>query len=119
MLSDEKQLIQSLFKQQINEAIFLASPVLFEEIDKIVGNPNKDLIEINRIVFSCVRYITRMSTRCTPFGLFAGCGIGVLGEKTNIMLDNKIGRITRLDMSYQSSLYDTLVKIPEIKNKIK
>ena len=119
ILSNKERLSQSLLKKQIKEAIFLGSPVLFNEINKVAEELNKDLNEINRILLSCVRYISRMSTRCTPFGLFAGCGIGVIGDKTDIILDNEISRTTRLDMSYLTSLYDTLTKIPEIKERIR
>lgn len=103
----------------IQEAVYLASPILYTELQKIENGDMKSEIEKKRILLSLIRYISRMSTRCTPFGLFAGCGIGVIGEETSIMLDNSITRVTRLDNYFLSSLYDTLTKIPEIRKNLK
>lgn len=118
-LSNKEKVTKRLQKDQLKEAVFLGSPALSSEINKIVDGTDKDLKEENRILLSCVRYISRMSTRCTPFGLFAGCGIGTIGDETNIIVDDGIGRTTRLDMSYLSSLYHTLIKIPEVRSKIR
>ena len=45
-----------------------------------------------------------MSTRCTPFGLFASCSLGNISTCTNIVLDNNYIRKTRLDMLYLCEL---------------
>jgi len=55
----------------IQEAIYLASPVLYKEMMKYLSGKITDSKEIERIINSCTRYLSRMSTRCTPFGLFA------------------------------------------------
>lgn len=52
--------------------VYLASPILYDELCKlpcwIVVSIRK---EYNRIGYSIERYLCRMMTRCTPFGLFA------------------------------------------------
>ena len=53
-----------------------------------------------KIETSLVKYISRMSTRCTPFGLFATCSIGKIDETTQFDITNDVGRCTRLDMYY-------------------
>lgn len=103
----------------IQEAVYLASPILYTELQKIENGDMKSEIEKKRILLSLIRYISRMSTRCTPFGLFAGCGTGVIGEETNITLQETIRRTTRLDMYYLCTLYDSLIRKEELKNKIK
>nr|WP_297169239.1 lantibiotic dehydratase family protein [uncultured Dysgonomonas sp.] len=112
-------LLQALDNSEIQEAIFIASPILYKELQKLIKNEIKEESEIQRILYSCTRYLSRMSTRCTPFGLFAGCGVGKTGDTTYIEQDKTINRATRIDMYYLCTLYDTLVRKDEIKNKIK
>ena len=49
-----------------------------------------------------LRYLTRMSTRPTPFGLFAGVGLGTFGETTSLRLGTPAlaGARTRADMAW-------------------
>ena len=53
-----------------------------------------------------VRYVTRMASRPTPFGLFAACGHGVVGDRTTIRLPEPAswGRFTQLDADYLDAL---------------
>jgi len=51
------------------EAVFLASKNLFDEATNML-NGKKDVEE--RVLESLLKYLLRMHTRCTPFGLFAG-----------------------------------------------
>jgi lantibiotic biosynthesis protein len=55
----------------IKNAIHLASPDMFEALDKMFYNHKEDKI----VLLSFYKYLLRMSSRCTPFGLFAGCGV--------------------------------------------
>lgn len=118
-LNNKNKLIHCFSEPIIQEAIYLASPVLYNEIQKYLAGEINDNKKNKRIINSYVRYLSRMSTRSTPFGLFAGCGVGYIGNKTNINIEDTIKRTTRLDMYYLCKLYDILVKKDEIKNKIK
>ena len=105
--------------QQVQEAIYIASPVLYAELKKYIAGTITDAEEKQRIKSSVYRYINRMSTRCTPFGLFAGCSAGnISGDITHIMLSN-FGRTTRLDMYFLCTLSQELSKLPEIKERVK
>ena len=92
------------------ESIYLASPILYDELCKLLDGSIDKGKEYNRIRYSIERYLCRMMTRCTPFGLFAGCSIGEIGSETNIQVDNSLKRKTRLDMYYLSLLYNTLLR---------
>ncbi len=52
------------------------------------------------------RYVARMSGRCTPFGLFAGCSVGHIEATTELRLEAAAGyrRFSRLDIDYLESV---------------
>lgn len=77
---------------EFREALYLASPELYE------GCVSKDRKKQTKFERSVLKYRHRAMTRCTPFGLFAGCSTGKIANSTLIELpattDNK--RRTRL-----------------------
>ena len=114
-----EQLEMQLLNQQVQEAIYIASPVLYAELQKYIAGTIKDTDEKQRIESSVYRYINRMSSRCTPFGLFAGCSTGsITGDTTNIIVSD-YNRTTRLDMYFLCALSQELSKLPEIREKVK
>ncbi|MDO4726049.1 MAG: lantibiotic dehydratase family protein [Porphyromonadaceae bacterium] len=115
----EKDLTPLLNNEIFCEAIYLASPVLYDEMLKLKENKIKNQKDIGRIYYSLYRYFSRMATRCTPFGLFAGCSLGEIGKTTNIKPTNKYNRKTRLDMYYLCSLFEHILEESDIKNQIK
>lgn len=63
----------------IQEAIYLASKPLYIEMMKFCEDSNfKD----EKVMLSLLKYITRLSARCTPFGLFSGCTMGHFSDQT-------------------------------------
>lgn len=118
-LTSKEELLIRISDKKIQEAIFLASPVLYKELLKLSKGVINDKKEFNRILYSAERYVSRMSTRCTPFGLFAGCGIGTISDTSCIVLGKDISRITRLDMYFLSTLYSSLTKLTEVKASLR
>jgi lantibiotic biosynthesis protein len=87
------------------EALYLASPGLHAECQRWqrgeLTNPQK----IDKLVGALSRYRSRMSSRCTPFGLFAGCSVLPWGPSSQLDLDPTAqARHTRLDMHYLGAL---------------
>ena len=119
-ISDE-QLKEVCKDTKVQEAIFLASPDLYGQMNKWLNNELSDLKDIERLKESITKYILRMGSRCTPFGLFAGFSLGKIDNKNNLELANgsKYYGHLRLDMNYLCALAIDLAKIPEIKNQIK
>ena len=62
------------------EAIYVASPNLYEEVIKLKNGELKTEKDKEKILKSLFRYYYRMCTRSTPFGLFSTCGVLKWGE---------------------------------------
>src|SRR6185436_16917934 len=72
---------------------------------------------------ACLRYFARMCGRPTPFGLFAGCALGKIGDasaETELELEGRgaARRHTRLDMGLLAGLVDALVRDPEVRQSL-
>ena len=100
----------------VKEAIKLASPELVNELDKwasgiAISNEKNTALEL-----TFLKYLSRMTSRCTPFGLFAGCSVGNLGSETNVIVNeiNKHKRFTQLDMQYWVAMLQDIAKRAEV-----
>lgn len=105
----------------VQEATFLASPDLYEELKKWLNGELTNSKEVDKIQISMTKYLLRMASRCTPFGLFAGCTLGEIDERTDIRLhsQDKFLSHTRLDMNYLCGLSQELSRHLEIKSNIR
>ena len=110
---------QIIVRPDIQEAIFLASPVLYSEMFKYLEDKLKPK-DKEKFFFSILKYLSRMATRCTPFGLFAGCSVGQSREQTDILLPDPehYSRHTRLDMNYLCALAQEIAKKEELRHKL-
>lgn len=81
----------------LREALRLASPSLEARIDDWLTAPDSE--RGRKVEHALVRYFSRMASRPTPFGLFAGCSLGQIGAGTAISLRPRSDyrRTTRLD----------------------
>ncbi|WP_293306591.1 lantibiotic dehydratase [Pedobacter sp. UBA5917] len=98
---------------KVMEAIYLASPTLCEQL--VQGNKK----ESEKLWVSLYKYISRMSSRCTPFGLFAGISTIKWGGDTAIEVSENIRRKTRLDMAYLCKLAEDISKNPTVRHSVK
>ncbi|WP_025146320.1 lantibiotic dehydratase family protein [Pedobacter jeongneungensis] len=109
----------NVFKDKaFGEAIYLASPDLH---DQVYTDKNIDFIKLPfKIRNSVLKYILRIKSRCTPFGLFAGCGVGTIGTVSKITLKSEdfISK-TRLDMGIISAISRLISSDPYLLEKIK
>ncbi|WP_257668514.1 lantibiotic dehydratase family protein [Parapedobacter tibetensis] len=104
---------------EIEEGIYLSSPVLFGEWQKLQAGTVKEPEKESRIRSSLMKYVARMATRCTPFGTLATCSIGEIGPDTSFLLGNKLSRHTRLDTQYLYVLAELLSRRPEIRHQLR
>lgn len=67
----QSEILRIFSEPLMREAIFLASPDLSDQLSKASDlNTGADK---EKLCYSLYKYLVRMCTRCTPFGLFAGC----------------------------------------------
>lgn len=118
ILEGKKSMSACFSDNRVKEAIYIGSFDLYKELEKLFSSKVKNEDRKNGIEISFMKYLSRMSTRCTPFGLFATCSIGNIGEVTQISLDNEISRCTRLDMYYLCALVQTILSLPDVKREI-
>lgn len=119
--NDEK--LKEIFSGNLfRESIYLASPELFKAMVKSVNNSILSNNDSNdRLRNTLIKYFNRMSTRCTPFGLFSGIGIGYFGLNNSFpkhFSDWQRLRETKIDMNFMISLSQYLLSIPDIRNKL-
>lgn len=99
------------------EALYIASPALYEEATKIdFGHQPDD--KTKRVLYSVLKYLSRYATRCTPFGLFGGFAtlpIDNAATEVSIADIEAPRKVVRLDMNYLCALAQDLEKNPHIK----
>jgi len=96
----------------VREALFLASPDLSDSLAVWLSEPESERGQ--RVERALVKYFSRMTARCTPFGLLAATSVGRVGEATRLVPAGRQAwrRHSRLDMDYLFALADALVADP-------
>lgn len=89
--------------EQFMEAIYLASPTLYYQSAKLRDNKIGNPFLTQKIFLSLYKYYCRMRTRCTPFGLFAGCSVISWGDQSQVTV-KALERHNRFDMTFQCAL---------------
>jgi thiopeptide-type bacteriocin biosynthesis protein len=101
----------------LQEAVFLASPALHAEMMKWLPATDTSL----KLPLALYRYLLRMSTRCTPYGLFAGCSTGYIhtgATRVPVPAMHQHQPVARLDMGYLSELISELTQWPDISRQL-
>ena len=83
--SCSQRLRELLEQPQIHLALAVASPSLWESVERLLLGKASPA-QAKRIYRGVLRYLIRMSTRPTPFGLFAGVALGIFAEQTSVQL---------------------------------
>ncbi|WP_343673956.1 lantibiotic dehydratase [Chitinophaga sp.] len=106
----------SLFQDPtLQESIYIASPELYQELMKwLQGGTGSE-----KMCMALYRYVLRMSTRCTPYGLFAGCATGHFSDVTAIEIGQVHKKHCRLDMNYVAELAAMIAQLPEVKVQLR
>jgi thiopeptide-type bacteriocin biosynthesis protein len=112
-------LLAQIVRPEVVRAIRIASPDLVEAIPLWQADPESEYG--GRIETSLVRYFSRLCCRPTPFGLFAGCTAGEVGQATCLVLAGQEAyrSHSRLDMEYLAGFARALERLPEIRDQLR
>lgn len=118
---DEKSILTFFSQPKHQEALYLASPSLFESLQKFLTNGEKDDKKRRKLMYALYKYYIRMCTRSTPFGLFASIGtVGWTKEETSIQIDKeKKTKHARYDMFFLCELIQKLEQNPAVYENLK
>ncbi len=105
--------------QLAGEALFLASPVLYERYR--LWLEGKEVSERQQLAMTLYQYLVRMTMRSTPFGLFSGCSFSFMDNnpKAYIGVREEVFRYIRLDAEYLEALRNVLLAREEIWSALK
>jgi thiopeptide-type bacteriocin biosynthesis protein len=92
-----KALLCQAYKRPIlREALYLASPALYDSLVKMESMGQAEPAD-PKVMLSLYKYVARAASRCTPFGLFAGYFVAELSEYTQIEFSGRIKKHTTLN----------------------
>lgn len=112
-------LLTAYADDMVQEALFIASPVLYSALEKYRQGSLQPR-EMKKAETGLWQYLIRMSTRCTPFGIFSGCAVGGFAPETQLQLPPRkhIKRHMRLDMDYLCRMADFLSGLEGLKEQL-
>jgi thiopeptide-type bacteriocin biosynthesis protein len=101
---------------RVRRAIAVASHTLLESLERA----SPDSGDTTNLSGKLLRYLIRLSTRPTPFGLFAGVALARWGETTDLALADAPPSIrTRLDMAWLLHQVMLLESRPEVRRRLR
>lgn len=116
--ADHQRTLQRLFTTdaKIAAAVVVGSPSLFDALERS-GLTGEDAAGRSA---KLLRYLIRMSSRPTPYGLFAGVGIARWGAATSLSLARERRRTrTRPDMAWLLRLVFRLESEPAVRAQLR
>lgn len=117
-ISNEELLIISK-NPVFQEAIYLASPNVYERLIKWLNSEEEfSSNDFQKLKTTILKYFSRTSTRCTPFGLFSEVGLGNFNNAPNSQYNSDKRRDSKLDMHFLVGLTQYFVQVPAIRNQL-
>ncbi|MFB9903868.1 lantibiotic dehydratase [Allokutzneria oryzae] len=115
---DTRQRLRELAEvPRVRQALHVASSSLTAGLAHLGSDSKKSA----RAYSSLLRYLTRMSTRPTPYGLFSGVGVGRFAERTTLTLaaDPVARTRTRADLGWLLTVIKQLDEVPELPDEMR
>lgn len=105
-------------RPEIREALMLASAELDAAMERWLSREGAAPDE--KLVLSLVRYLTRMTSRATPYGFFAGVSLGRLAASTRLAVapPSACRKSLSLDWGYLDRIVSRLSHSPEVREAL-
>jgi len=117
-LDDESELFKALYSDIYGNAILFAAPDLYEQYKAYIMNKIKDPSKREKVEVSLIKYLSRMSTRCTPFGMFATCSAIDYRGNTEWAIGNTYSKF-RLDSCALHDLTHVISSDTQIRERVR
>jgi len=105
-------------QEALVEAIEVASPVLARRVGDVCGGQVQQPRRVRRVVESAVRYLLRLTSRATPFGLFAGVAPLRLGSTASVRWGERHRAVTRPDAAWLAEVIAQLEARPDVRTHL-
>ncbi|GAB3742783.1 lantibiotic dehydratase [Spirosoma lituiforme] len=113
-----KTLVNILKDPKIINAIFLASPSIFQELEKHIDFSKSYEVFKEKTLFALIKYLARMSHRSTPFGLFTSISLGEINNESISLQKNSCTSVVLLDYTIEYQLYQRINEIGCLKKHL-
>ncbi|RBL89551.1 lantibiotic dehydratase [Chitinophaga flava] len=103
-------------------ALCIASGDLLKELERFLSDPASfNRKKTDKLRKSLYKYWVRACTRSTPYGLFAGCTTGSMGETTRLQLHpmKDARQFVRLDMDYYTRISTHISQQPAVSDALR
>lgn len=106
---DNKLISKTSLEEVMEDDVFqnsllISAPTLLTEIKRYLDGNIKKEEKTEGILAAVAKYVSRMSTRCTPFASLASCMSLSFNNLHNILLDDKLIEDYNIDYTYQNML---------------
>ncbi|MDQ0049003.1 thiopeptide-type bacteriocin biosynthesis protein [Paenibacillus polymyxa] len=100
------------------EALLIASPSLMHSVNQILDNSNSK--KADKIIKAIAHYMIRLSTRATPYGVFAGVAMGSFESESRLVIGDLSfhRKIARPDMQWLMDLVKGLERIRHVVEQV-
>lgn len=128
---DEKSFLLELVaffekNELAKKALYVGSPSLFREFSTFLESSGTlDAKKEKKLADSLLKYFIRMTTRSTPFGMFAGSSITNiqnnsfnLSDKIDVTIEDQVKLKKSISMDFWMKLYLKVTSIPEVQNSL-
>ncbi len=89
-----KYLQQMALNPELQQGLLLSSPLLYEQLSSFVKKDSKSFKQKEqRILFSLLRYLSRMAFKTSPFSSFTYTGLMTLGQTNSSEIVNPVTQI--------------------------
>lgn len=100
--------------EEVAAAVEHASPILARQVKVMFAVPNPDVRQVRRTALSVARYVLRMTSRATPFGLFAGVAPACFALEPVVRWGAGHRAVARADASWLADVIVKLESCPEL-----